>query len=367
MMVSTDAATEPKQAPLAQYLSVPDRVFKQMLSRAFDDGGTLAQWLDTDDKLKSTRRLAHLLHLSRYLQLQQRMWQAYFELGQREGVWAPRKSKSVAKQQNTCSTYGRSEALVKQRQKTIEHQTRRTMNELQQHRHQLPEWTDQAQPPISSTALFKALETLVENGQRRLTAEFDHKQIMLQLDADDHRLISVVYALNPTAERIDLANLYWQRISDRLKAIEEVAIFRQRVSLRRPSRSFDDLVDQSIDDLRTRLSHSLLDKDQRAILVSRCSKTITQYKFDLMTLTIATAEETARANTQLATEAKNRLLLLDGDQPEPDTLLLIQAIEVRGENMEKRAAQLLKYKLTSFFELAPTVVNDDGSVPVGAK
>ena len=80
-------------------------------------GDTLAQWLDTDDKLESTRRLAHLLHLSRYLQLQQRMWQAYFELGQREGVWAPRKSKSVAKQQNTCSTYGRSEALVKQRQK----------------------------------------------------------------------------------------------------------------------------------------------------------------------------------------------------------------------------------------------------------
>ena len=92
------------------------------------------------------------------------MWQAYFELGQREGVWAPRKSKSVAKQQNTCSTYGRSEALVKQRQKTIEHQIRQTMNELQQHKDQLPEWTDQAQPPIRSTALLQALETLVEEG-----------------------------------------------------------------------------------------------------------------------------------------------------------------------------------------------------------
>ena len=358
---------ESNEAPLPHYLSVPDRVFKQLLARAFDEDDTLARWLNTEDKLASTRRLAHLLHLSRCLQLQQRMWQPYFELGQREGVWAPRKSKAIAKKQNTCSTYGRSEALAKQRQKTIEHQIRQTMNELQQHKDQLPQWTDQAQPPIRSTALFQALETLVENGQRRLTAEFAHKQLMLQLDADDHRLIAVVDTFKATVEKIDLVNQYWQRISDRLKAIEEVAIFRQRVSLRRPSRSFDDLVDQSIDDLRTRLSHSLLDKDQRAILVSRCSKTITQYKFDLMTLTIATAEETARANTQLATEAKNRLLLLDGDQPEPDTLLLIQAIEVRGENMEKRAAQLLQYKLTSFFELAPTVVNDDGSVPVGAK
>ena len=295
------------------------------------------------------------------------MWQAYFELGQREGVWAPRKSKSVAKQQNTCSTYGRSEALVKQRQKTIEHQIRQTMNELQQHKDQLPEWTDQAQPPIRSTALLQALETLVENGQRRLTAEFSHKQIMLQLDADDHRLIAVVDIFKATTEKIDLVNQYWQRIADRLKAIEEVAILRQRVSLRRLSRSFHDLVDQSVDHLRTRLSHSLLDKARRAILVSRCSKTITQYKFDLMTLTIATAEETARANGQLATETKNQLLVLDGDQPEPSTLLLIEAIEARGEHMEKRSAALLQYKLKSFFELAPTVVNDEGSVPVGAK
>ena len=358
---------ESYEAPLPHYLSVPDRVFKQLLARAFDEDDTLARWLNTEDKLASTLRLARLLHLSRCLQLQQRMWQAYFELGQREGVWAPRKSKAIAKKQNTCSTYGRSEALAKQRQKTIEHQIRQTMNELQQHKDQLPQWTDQAQPPIRSTALFQALETLVENGQRRLTAEFAHKQIMLQLDADDHRLIAVVDTFKATVEKIDLVNQYWQRIADRLKAIEEVAILRQRVSLRRLSRSFDDLVDQSVDHLRTRLSHSLLDKDRRAILVSRCSKTITQYKFDLMTLTIATAEETTRANGQLATETKNQLLVLDGDQPEPSTLLLIEAIEARGEHMEKRSAALLQYKLKSFFELAPTVVNDEGSVPVGAK
>ena len=173
-----------------------------MLSRAVEDGGKLAQWLDTAKKFQLIRRLAHLIHLSRYLQLQQRMWQAYFELGQREGVWAPRKSKSMAKQQNTCATYGRSETLVKQRQKTIERQIRRTATELQHHGNQLPEWTDQAQPPTSSTVLVNALETLVENGQRRLSAEFDHQHIMLQLDADDHRLISVVYALNPTTEQV---------------------------------------------------------------------------------------------------------------------------------------------------------------------
>lgn len=365
--------TEPKEASftfastrLPPYLTVPDRVFKQMLSRAVEGGDQLAQWLDTAERLTSTRRLAHAIHLRHYLHLQQRMWQAYFDLGHREGVWAPRKSKAMARQQHTCSTYGRSEALVKQRQKTIAHQLQRTANELQQLMQQLPHWTDRAQPPISSTALFKALETLVENGQRRLSADFHHKQIMLQLDADDHRLISVVEALKPTSEKIALVNMYWQAIGDRTKAIEDVAILRQRVSLRRLPQSFDHLVDQSIGDLRTRLARPLLDKDRRAILMSRCSKTITQYKFDLMTLTIATAEDTARANTQRAIDAKNRLVLLDGDQPQPSTLVLIEAMEARAATMEKRAAQMLQHKLMSFFDLAPTVVNGDGSVSVGA-
>ena len=187
---------------LPQYLTVPDRVFKKMLSSAVEGGDTIAQWLDTDEKLKSTRELVHLVNLSRYLQLQQRMWQAYFELGNREGVWAPRKSKSTATQQNTCSTYGRSEAFVKQRQKTIERQMIRTTNELQQFGCQLPEWTDKAQPPISSTVLFEAVDALVRNGQRRLTAEYEHKHLMLKLDADDHRLISAVYALNPTTDQV---------------------------------------------------------------------------------------------------------------------------------------------------------------------
>ena len=119
----------------------------------------------------------------------------------------------------------------------------------------------QAQSPTSSAPLFKALETLADNGQRRLTTEFDHKQIMLLLDAADHRLISIVYALNPNVERIDLVNMYRQRIADRSEAIEEVAILCERVSLRRFSRAFDHLVDQSIDELRIRLSSPLLDKD----------------------------------------------------------------------------------------------------------
>ena len=64
------------------------------------------------------------------------------------------------------------------------------------------EWTDKAQPPISSTVLFEVVDALVRNGQRRLSAEYEHRHIMLKLDADDHRLISAVDALNPTTDQV---------------------------------------------------------------------------------------------------------------------------------------------------------------------
>jgi hypothetical protein len=94
---------------------------------------------------------------------------------------------------------------------------------------------------------------------------------------------------------------------------------------------------------------------------------ITQYKFDLVALNIATLEDSVRAHVQVAIDAKNELILLDGDQPQSSTQKLIQAIEARQENMKQRAEELLNHQLQTFFEQAPTEMDDaDDSVPVGA-
>ena len=122
----------------------------------------------------------------------------------------------------------------------------------------------------------------------------------------------------------------------------------------------------SMDTIRTMLSRPNLDKDRSATLASHCSKTITQYKFDLMTLTIAAAEDTVRAHAKMASDAKNQLQLLDATQVQASTELLLKVIEAREQNMKKRAQELIKHKLTSFFEQAPTGINDAESVPVGA-
>ncbi|CAF3894936.1 unnamed protein product, partial [Rotaria sp. Silwood1] len=184
-----------------QYLTVSERKFKEMLSKAVPDGHKIYEWLDNGEKLKSTRALAHLFYLTCYLKLQQQLWQDYFDLGMNDGVWAPRVSKSKAKEHNTCLSYGRSEKFVQQRQKTIQYQLIRTDRELQQHLAQLPELTEKAPTFIDSTFLSTAIETMVKNHQYRLQAQFKHKQAILKFDADDHRLIAAAYALELTEEQ----------------------------------------------------------------------------------------------------------------------------------------------------------------------
>ena len=137
---------QPQEIPISfvstlvpRYLTGSDRIFKQMLSRAVNDGEQIVQWLDTNEKLKSTRQLAQVVNMLCYLQLQQHLWQEYYNIGMTEGVWIARISKQMAKEHHTCSTYGRSQKFVEQRQKTITRQVKRTRNELQQHLVQLPE------------------------------------------------------------------------------------------------------------------------------------------------------------------------------------------------------------------------------------
>jgi negative regulator of replication initiation len=139
------------------------------------------------------------------------------------------------------------------------------------------------------------------------------------------------------------------------------------VFLKRLAASLDTVINQSIEHLRTLLSDPNLNKNRRAILTSHLSKMITQYKFDLVALNIATLEDSVRAHAQVTIDAKNELLLLDGDQPQSSTQEFVQAIETRQDNMKQRAEELLNHQLHTFFDQAPTEVDDtDDSVPVGA-
>ncbi|CAF2953462.1 unnamed protein product [Rotaria sp. Silwood2] len=298
---------------LPRYLTVSDQTFKQLFSSTVENANLIIQWLDTNEKLKSTRQLAHVVNMLQYLNLQKSLWQAYYDVGMTEGGWTTHIPRYVAKEHSTCATYGRSRKFVEQRLVTIEHQLKRTENELQQLLLQLPEWTDKAQPSINSIALSTCIEALVNNGQKHLREEFKYREIMLKIDVNDHHLITAVYNLQPNEKQIAWMKTYWKETAAELHALEEVEILRKRVSLQRLSPSFDNLVDQSTESLQTMLSRPIINSERRAILASRCSKAVTQYKFEMMTLNILAAEDSIRGQKQAAVDAKTKLLLLDVD------------------------------------------------------
>jgi len=101
------------------------------------------------------------------------------------------------------------------------------------------------------------------------------------------------------------------------------------------------------------LSTSVLNKDKRPSLASQCSKTVTQYKYDLMMLTIATTENIMRGHVQMAIDLKEKLLLIDNANLQMSTEELIQTIKHREEIMKKRFEKMIQYKVNTFFDEAP--------------
>ncbi|CAF4905857.1 unnamed protein product, partial [Rotaria sp. Silwood2] len=113
-----------------RYLRVSDKIFKQMLSNAVEDGDKIIQCLNSNEKLHLVRQMTEAANNLYYIDFQRQLWQAYFDLGMKEGLWAPRVSKSFAKQHHTCRSYGFPKHVIEQRQKTITQQLQHTADEL---------------------------------------------------------------------------------------------------------------------------------------------------------------------------------------------------------------------------------------------
>ncbi|CAF1166874.1 unnamed protein product [Adineta ricciae] len=117
------------------------------------------------------------------------------------------------------------------------------------------------------------MDKCVENGLRRLKDKFIYKKAMLQHNYDDQQAITKFYSLRPSKEQIHLAKKICHSAAVELK-----------------------------------LDSSVIDDDECANLASRCSKTITQLKCDIMVLTLATMDNTIRGHIKKAAELKQKFL-----------------------------------------------------------
>ena len=110
----------------------------------------------------------------------------------------------------------------------------------------------------------------------------------------------------------------------------------------------DKKIDETTCDIESLLVDRCMDKDRRASLVSDCSKAITQYKFDLMTINLNALQTIRHGEQQLIADLRQRLAQSSAD----DAVKL--AIEERIQTMVQRHDAYLRHKLQTFFDDAPT-------------
>ena len=159
-----------------------------------------------------------------------------------------------------------------------------------------------------------------------------------------------------------MAKTIWQATKDKLQADEIVAVLKQRIYTKRLPTCFA-ILDHSIDNIENMLKQPAFNQDRRATLSFRRLKTIAQFKYDMMILSITTAEETVRSHTSIIVDEKKKLIDTAGGQfPIPKSLVeIMNGVAARQSNMTQRSEHILKQKL-SVFDDAPVVVNITGTI-----
>ncbi|CAF1349932.1 unnamed protein product [Adineta steineri] len=341
------------------YLKVSDRIFKQLLSNAIDNGHETIACLDTNEKLHFVRQMTEITNNLYFKDLQRQLWKEYYDISIKDDNWESTITNGYAHQHNTCRMYKPKKSLIEQRQIKVARQIQEIGSELQDYLIKLQNYGQQWQPSIDIDVLSHAINECVKNGQRRLKDEFNYKKEMLTCNSKDHELIGKFYKLKPNEEQIKLAKQIWQTTADELRTREQLEILRQRISLKRLPPKTDKMINQLLHDNHKTLSNPALNENQRASFASRCSKTIVQCKFNLMIVQIDEFETMIRQNHTILTTLQDKFSKLNREQPQLYTSLLMDTIEERRQAMINRFIQMRQHKLKTFFDEAPTVDNSN--------
>jgi hypothetical protein len=116
------------------------------------------------------------------------------------------------------------------------------------------------------------------------------------------------------------------------------------------------LLDDSVDNIKTILAQPGFRQDKRASLACSRQKRIAQYKFEMMALTIETMETLIRSHGQTANEEMNVTWLSRTSADSSSQKRLLDIIKQRQILIINRTEQNIKYKL-SFFDHAPAAAN----------
>ena len=338
-----------------RYLKVSDRIFKRMLGDAIEDGSKLIQCLNTSEKLHAIREVTEITNNLYHKDFQQKLWQEYCNISSQDNNWESKITKQFARQNSLHKIYRPEKSYIEQRLATIAEQKLRLGKELQEHLAKLLNDIVYWQPSLDGTLLSHTINECVLHHQKRLKQEFQYKKEMLQLDWNDHQLLRKFYELKPNEELIQLAQHLWQITADEQKTKEQEEIFQQRIYLTRLPPQIDQMIDQLLNDNINTFFNPLLDTDQRASLVSRCSKIVIQSKFLLLTTILDEFAVSTHRYILTSSNLKEKLFNLNKANPYVNTSLMLNLIEERRQAMIQRSIRARQHKLKTFFDEAPTV------------
>jgi hypothetical protein len=328
-----------KSVVLPAYLNVPNRVFRQMFLAASEhvlssDGmKSMHQWLNVSTNMQSAREQARLLDRLLYLKQQQSLWADYFHVGSQYDVWASEVQDKMSGQTKSALQF------VADYRQGIREQLERTQSDLDDR---------QCQTHADVTNILTAF---IRKGQQRLTAEFQCKKRLLNLDCQDHRLTKAFFGLTPTKQQVKSARTIWSATLQQHMAEERVTMLKHRLSVKVLPRSFDAL-DQSLDDLNRDLRQTVIDGNTRTTISGRRQKIIGQMKLDMMAIDISVAEAAARGHSNRVKEEHEKLLLNGGATDD-----VIHAVQARQDNISRRAHYVTSCKV-SFFDETPMMQNE---------
>lgn len=343
-----------------RYLKVSDHVFKRILSNSIENGFKLVQCLNTPEKIRLVRDMTELTNDLCFKDYQEKLWQEYSNISAKDNNWWESKiTKQFGSQNATCRMYKPSKSYIEERQATISKQKQRIGNQFKECLSKLLNQIERWQPSIDGTLLSHAINECVRNSQRRLNEEFQYKKEMLTFDWNDHQLLQQFYALKPNNELIQLAQEIWQVTANEIKTKEQEEILQQRIYLKRLPTKIDQTINSLVEDNEVTLSNPFFEADQRASFASRCSKIMIQFKFTLMMTELDEFAILKDRYDRTLTNLKEKLGNLHKTNPHLYTTSLIDLIEERRQAMIQRTNRIRQHKLRTFFDQAPTVVNNN--------
>ncbi|CAF1306853.1 unnamed protein product [Adineta steineri] len=322
------------------YTDVPDEIFLEMLSTAFNGNTDRLNCLFNEkEKIEFVRHYTTLIDRLSYVKLQELQWNYYHHIGITQHIWTKRISKQLAEKNSICYTYGKSKLLIQQRRKKIQKQLQQTQYTIYLFEQQILFKTALYSDCYSEIkSLSSILHTFVHEHQQKVRDEFEYKKQKLILDATDHHLVQAFFDLMP--DKLQKATANQTMIN------EQVAILEKRLSSKQtPPPST--LLDHMIDDIDKVLStpNDVIEQNVSTNFPNDQLEKMNQLKHDIIQQSIITATNMSKNYLDMS---------LNRNYEESQTTeiqnAVLKAMETRRLHMMKRAQYLLQYKLASYFK-----------------